>query len=129
MTTDRKTTEALRPVGGREAGKDFVGKTPSGIFYAKGPNFHQTFMASYIMPLRRGVAELVVASFVQRHGLPEDIATLCDTAWEIADQFALRERETLDAHLGDYWNLYMQQNKSTDEVMDAVIDAAQDWSV
>lgn len=107
-------------------------RTDGGIFYAKGPEFHLRFMAGFVMPFRREIMQMVMASTIQREGAPTTIQGMEDLvrgSYEIADLAVIIERETLDAKMSDYWKLYLQQGKSTDDVMAALQEEQADYSL
>lgn len=75
---------------------------------------------------------MVMASTIQREGAPTTIQGMEDLvrgSYEIADLAVIIERETLDAKMSDYWKLYLQQGKSTDDVMAALQEEQADYSL
>ncbi len=78
-------------------------KTDGGIYYAKGPEFYQKFMAQYIMPMRRECAQMFTASMIQSGEYLEwTPSKMTDLAWQLADQLCLSERVTLDSVMTAY---------------------------
>jgi len=127
MAIDRPTTEALK-ADPTKLGKSNVSQLNSGVFMIKGPEFHERFMANYIMPRRFECASMVMASHIQRFGVDMDPDDLVLLAWKIADAFVLAERSTLDKRMSQYFDLYMEHNKQTEDVINALIDSQQDYS-
>jgi len=101
-------------------------KTTGGIYYSKGPEFHTKFMAQYVMPFRRETMMMVLGSMIQTGADLTNPGTLAQVAWTVADEVVLQERITLDPRMGLYWELYLTQGKSTDEVMAAVEEMLED---
>lgn len=113
-------------------GHNSSGKSDGGIYFAKGPEFHLKFMAGFIMPFRRELMQMALASTIQREGAPstaQGVMDLVNMSYAIADAAVLQERATLDAEMARYWDLYLEQGKSTDEVMKAVQESHQDYSL
>ena len=123
----KNTSEPLKLTGTPD--EDNVQKLDSGIYMVKGPEFHERFMANYAMPKRSETAMMVLASHIQRYGIDREPYDLAKMAWDVADAFVLAERSTLDDRMKEYWGLYIQSNKQTDEVIDALIDSHQDYSL
>ncbi len=108
-------------------------KSDGGIYYAKGPEFHLKFMAGFVMPFRREMMQMIVASRIQAGDFAEGLGSAAaqefvSECYVLADAVVLAERKTLDARMGEYWDLYMEQGKSTDDVMAAVAEMHQDFS-
>lgn len=102
-------------------------KTAGGIYYSKGPEFHTKFMAQYIMPFRRETMMMCLGSMIQSGAELSNTKALARAAYAIADEIVLMERVTLDPKMGMYWDLYIEQSKSTDEVMKAVEEMREDY--
>ena len=100
----------------------------NGLYVARGPEFYERFLAQFVMPRRFETAQMVVAQILgsKRDCDPDDLAHF---AFKFADALILAERETLDAAMGDYWDLYLSHKKSVDEVMRHVQDMHQDYSL
>ena len=118
-------------VGSRPNGNDDAVKLRNGLYVHKGPEFHEKFMAEYAMPRRYEMATMAMASHIQRVGIPnkEDVGQVVEQAWAIADEFILSERKTLDPLMLRYFELYMKQNKQTDEVIKALVESQHDFSL
>ena len=99
-----------------------------GIYFAKGPEFHTKFMAQFAMPRRFELMQMTVASMIQQGELERGrtIKQLVADGYAIADEALLTERSTLDAKMGEYWELYLAQGQETDDVMSAVQDQLAD---
>lgn len=106
------------------------------IFGVKGKAFTQQFMANFVLPTRREVATMVLASKVQAgwdpvqdEGYRDEITSHVEECFTIADAFISAEFETLDVE--KYFALYMNGPASKDisEVLAAAVDKAQDYSL
>lgn len=125
----KNTSERLILTNGDPPDDATVEKMDSGIFMVKGPEFHEKFMANYAMPRRIEMAMMVLASQIQRHGLDKEYTALAKSSWDMADALILTERSSLDERMSEYWDYYLASNKQTDEVIKALIDAHQDYSL
>lgn len=130
-----KTTEALS-VRTAEPGDDGVRELPgSRLVIAQGPGFLDRFMADLVMPRRVDTAQLALSAMLQNQHIvdAEDIRVLVKSAWAIADEFVLQEESSLREKIGDrtpldrYWEMYLNRDKSTSDLLDTLVEESHDY--
>ena len=122
---DHKTSEALniRPGDLGDAGIVDTGR----IVAVKGNAFWKDFMEGVIVPVRRETALMIMAQLIQRDGLPEKTDKFLEQVWDLADRFTIQDKLSLEKNVGKYFEQYMARGDA-DEMLQAAIDNAHDWS-
>jgi hypothetical protein len=124
-----RTTEALHTkVTGPNGVKDIGGR----VVAVQGPEFLNKYMTNMILPRRQELVTMIIASEIQHDGMPvgrDVVAMMIGQAYHIADEILLAERETLDGVIDKYWEVFMNRNKRTEEVMNTLVEESQDYSL
>lgn len=106
------------------------------IFGVKGQKFEKEFMANFVIPMRREIASMLLASKVQAGWDPEqdesyqeEITSHVEECFTMADAFIKAEFDTLP--IERYFQLYMEgpASKSMGDILKQVVDRAQDYSL
>ncbi len=106
----------------------------SGLYFVHSEEFVSGYMGKYVMPVRREMASMFLASMIQAHKevrsswYREHASDLAATAFAMADGMLLNEADTLKPHLGSYYQAYLGDKDSRDieKIMTAVMTESQE---
>ena len=105
----------------------------SGLYFVHGDEFVKGYMGQYVMPVRREMASMFMASMIQAGevsgGLNDsDAVTLASKALMLADALLLHEAESVQENLSKYYRAYLgdKDTKDVEAIMSAVMSEAQD---
>ena len=128
MANDRMQGEGYKNTNGAQPGEDNVVELDgSRIVAVQGQTFYREFLAGSIQPMRREVAMMALNKLLEQHPDSFSVDRTVEVSFQIADAFCLQEAPTLEAKVGEYFDLYMKKGK-LDEILKAHIDASKDYS-
>ena len=104
------------------------GSTTDRIIAVQGEQFWRDFIAGTIIPVRREMTMMVIASSLQNPAVDMEIPDLIQYATDVADEFCLREKASLAKRVKEYFELYMERG-DLDQILKVAIDTDKDYSV